>query len=164
VRTVQLSVIAVILGTMAAVAGCGHTGPSASGAAGAGSSPAASSSPSGAVMVSGKNLDLSSAQNNKVYEVRTGTTLFVYLRGTPTQMWKPIHASSAALKPAANGRMALMLGETGASFVATAAGTAVITSTRALCSSSPSSGTVSPGGAAQCGVIQGYKVTVVVQG
>lgn len=169
VRTVQMSVTAAILGTMAVIAGCGHTGPNASGAAGAGgsSSPAAaapSSSPSGGVPVSGKSMTLSAAQNGKIYIVQKGTTLFVYLRGTPTQMWKPIRSSSESLKPSANGRLALMMGETAASFVAATPGTAVISSTRALCSSSPSSGTMSPGGVAQCGVIESYRVTVVVQG
>ncbi|HLX51442.1 MAG TPA: hypothetical protein VKS82_24205 [Streptosporangiaceae bacterium] len=164
-RTVQMSVAA-ILGTMAVIAGCGHTGANASGAAGAGgsSSPAAaaSSSPSGGVPVSGKNVTLSAAQNGKIYIVQKGTTLFVFLRGTPTQMWKPIRSSSESLKPAANGRLALMLGETAASFVAATPGTAVISSTRALCSSS--SGSPTPAGVAQCGVIQSYRVTVVVQG
>jgi hypothetical protein len=163
VRTVQMSVAAAILGAMAVIAGCGHTGPNASGAAGAGSSSSPSSNPSGGVTVTGKNLNLSAEQNGKVYDVQKGTTLFVYLRGTPAQMWKPITVSSDALQPAASGKMALMLGETGASFLAAKPGTAIISSTRPLCKSS-SSGTMSPGGTAQCGVIQSYRVTVVVLG
>lgn len=167
VRTVQMSVAAAILGTMAVIAGCGHAGPNASGAAGAGgsSSPAAappSSSPSGGIPVSGKSLTLNATQNGKIYDVQKGTSLFVYLQGTPTQMWKPIRASSGVLKPAANGRLTLMRGETAASFVAAAPGMAIISSTRPLCK--PASGTMSPGGVAQCGVIQSYRVTVVVSG
>jgi hypothetical protein len=171
VRTVQMSVAAVVLGTMTAIAGCGQTGPNASGAAGAGgsSSPAASpsSSPSGAITVSGKHLTLSAAQNGNVYIMQVGTSLFVYLRGTPAQMWTPIRSSSDSLRPSASGRLALMLGETGASFVAAAPGTAVISSTRPLCTSpggTMSPGDSAPGGSAHCGVIESYRVTVVVQG
>jgi hypothetical protein len=166
VRTVQMSVVAAILGTMAVIAGCGHTGPNASGAAGAGgsSSPAASpsSSPSGGVTVSGKNLTLNATQNGKIYDVQKGTSLFVYLQGTPAEKWRPIQSSSGVLRPSANGRMALMLGETAASFVAAKPGIAVISSSRPLCK--PATGTESPGGMAQCGVIESYRVTVVVLG
>jgi hypothetical protein len=118
------------------------------------------------VTASGKSLTLGAAQNGKVYDVRVGTNVFVYLRGTPAQMWKPIRASSDALRPAVSGRLALMLGETAASFVAAAPGTATVSSTRALCASSsaPGGGTMSPGGVAQCGVVQGFRVTVVVAG
>ena len=165
VRTVQVSVAAAILGTMAVIAGCGQAGPNASGAAGAGgsSSPAsASSGSSGSVTVSGKSLTVNAEENGKVFDMRVGTSVFVYLRGTPSQMWKPIRASSDVLRPAASGRMALMLGETGASFMATAPGTATISSTRGLCTSPSPGGMSAGGGTEQCGVIENFRVTVNV--
>jgi hypothetical protein len=89
--------------------------------------PAASRPGSGAMMTIGN------ADNGKVLCVKVGARLAVYLRGTSARKWLPIHASSPALVPEADGRLALMLGVTGAFFSAVHAGTAHLSSTRSGC-------------------------------
>lgn len=200
---------AVIIG--AALAGCGqsgaslHPGASASRSLGTNIGVAASPStpPSGtnggsnggvdlgcapppAGSVPGKSLALSNADMGRAYCVKVGTAVLIFLRGTPSQRWAPIHVSSTVLAPRANGRLMLMLGETGASYTAVRPGTAIITSYRSACSDAipPGSGGGSgsvptgpvglppgapEGGAAaspptmMCGALIGFRVTVIVR-
>ena len=58
------------------------------------------------------------ADNGRTLCVRHGTAVQVYLKGTPTNRWSPIHASNDVLTPHAHGRLLLKLGVTGASFLA----------------------------------------------
>jgi hypothetical protein len=95
------------------------------------------------------------SDNGKSVCVKPGTAVMVILRGTPDRKWAPIHASSRALVPRGNGRLMLMMGATGAYFVAARPGTAVISSARPACA--PASG-----GAASCGAKVAFHTTVVV--
>jgi hypothetical protein len=126
------------------------------------------------------SVTISATDNGKTYCLPRGATLTVFLKGTPTRKWEPIRASSAVLKPTANGELALALGVTGASFMAAKAGTAVISSAQPACSrgvppanGSPvanssgggaSSGGASGGSSMSCTAMLGFHVTVTVTG
>lgn len=103
-------------------------------------------------------LTLTSAQRGKTYCITAGTSVLVLLKGTPGSKWGPIWASGNALRPSANGRMALMIGVTGGSFLAVHPGTSVISSTRPSCPSgaAPTDVPCDPAGA--------FRVTVIVRG
>jgi len=104
------------------------------------------------------------ADNGQTLCVRQGTSVQVYLRGTATNGWSAIHSSNeTVLTPRASGRLMLMVGVTGASFLAAHAGTATIRSFRRPCgpSSTPGNGAAT-GGVLECGVIIAFHVTVKV--
>jgi hypothetical protein len=100
-------------------------------------------------------LTIKNADNGQVRCAGIGEHVLVYLSGTPAHKWGPIHSSSKALTPEANGRLALKVGLTGAFFAATHPGTASITSTRSTCQRGASTG---------CGTSMVFHVTVVVSG
>jgi hypothetical protein len=171
---------AVALGAVALISGCGQQragtspGPPLAGSPSSASLPASSPSPppqrgtlrAGTCHGGGSAprlsvLTLTTADNGRSVCVRLGTTVQVYLKGTKTSRWSVIHASSAVLKPHANGRLMLALGVTGASFVAARPGTAAITSFRQVCPTPPpNSGAQS--GVLECGAILGFRVSVRV--
>jgi hypothetical protein len=101
-------------------------------------------------------LTLTSAQDGKAYCVTAGTSVLVVLKGTPADKWGLIRASGRALRPSANGRMTLMIGVTGASFLAVHPGTSVISSTRPVCASSATPADV------PCAAVGTFRVTVTV--
>ncbi len=160
---------AVIIGAAAVLSGCGQQHPGTS-AAGAASSPSAAS-PAGQVAAAcgggsamqGHALTITSVDNGKSFCVTRGTGVAVYLKGTPARKWARIQASSAVLKPSANGELMLALGVTGASFVAARPGTAIITSSRPACGPGVPPGDGATGaGTLPCATILAFRVTVTV--
>jgi hypothetical protein len=104
------------------------------------------------------------ANNGQTLCVRRGVAVQVYLKGTPANLWTAIHVSNAAvLVPHANGRLMLMAGMTGASFLAVQPGTATIRSFRQPCGpeATPPNATA-PGEGLECGVIMAFHATVKV--
>ncbi len=157
---------AVIIGAVAVIAGCGqqHSG---SGAA----APAPSVSPS-AVSVTcrgapaatrASKLTITAADNGRSFCVTRGTSVVVVLKGTPARNWGPIRASSAALRPSANGEMTRPAGVTSAAYLAVRPGTAIIISGRPACGPATPPKRSSPGsGTLECGAILAFRVTVTV--
>jgi hypothetical protein len=97
-------------------------------------------------------LTINDADNGAVLCARVGAQLMVFLSGTLTRKWMPIHSSSTALTPEPNGQLALKVGVTGAFFAAAHAGTARISSTRSGCKPATSG----------CGTSMVFHVTVIV--
>jgi hypothetical protein len=158
-----------IVAVAAVTAACGQqrAGSGGSGAA-SGSSGACHGATSAAA---GHTVTVSASDNGKAFCVKQGTGVMVVLRGTPARMWAPIHASSDVLMPHANGRLTLMLGVTGQSFVAAHTGTAVITSARPACARGIRTGSASSpatpganGGSMACGTLLAFHATVIVHG
>lgn len=106
---------------------------------------AASRTPSSALTIGDRD-------SGAAFCVRPGDHLAVYLRGTPTDLWSPIHLDGDALSYTANGHLTLMRGVTGAAFVARRPGTAHVTSFRQPC---PSGG--------GCDAAHRFRVTIVVR-
>ncbi len=104
------------------------------------------------------------ADNGRTLCVRPGTAVQVYLRGAATNRWSPIHTSNkAVLAPRVSGRLMVMVGETGASFLAGHRGTATIRSFQQPCGPNATPGNAAaPGGVMECGVIIAFHVTVKV--
>ena len=103
------------------------------------------------------------ADNGRTLCVRRGTAVQVYLKGTPTNRWSAIHASSDVLTPHANGRLMLQVGVTGAAFLAAHPGTATIRSFREPCGPGQTPGNAAaPSGTLECGVIIAFHATVKV--
>ena len=104
------------------------------------------------------------ADNGRTLCVRPGTAVQVYLKGTATNRWSAIHTSNAAvLAPHANGRLMLMVGVTGASFLAAHPGTATIRSFQQPCGPNATPGNeAAQSGTLECGVIIAFHVTVKV--
>jgi hypothetical protein len=142
-------VAAVIISAAGMTAGCG----SPQGTAAPHHAVAARcTTPAAAFPRSGATMTIDSADSGKVLCVKVGARLAVYLRGTPARKWLPIHVSSTALTPAADGRLALMLGVTAAFFSAAHAGTAHMSSARSGCRP------VTP----RCGTSMVFRVTMIV--
>ena len=99
---------------------------------------------------------ISVSDNGRSFCVKPGTGVLVILRGTPDRKWAPIHASSRAVVPRANGHLLLALGVTGAYFVAARAGTAVISSARPACAAATP-------GTASCDTMLAFRATLVVR-
>jgi hypothetical protein len=97
-------------------------------------------------------LTLSSRDSGGTFCLRVGQSVLVYLNGSPTRMWAPIHSDSSVLRPAPNGHLMLMRGVTGAAFTATRPGTAHITSARPVCTQKPVS----------CDAMIAFHVTLVI--
>ncbi|HET7018983.1 MAG TPA: hypothetical protein VFI65_34010 [Streptosporangiaceae bacterium] len=89
-------------------------------------------------------ITLTNSANNKVLCVLKGVGVFVALHGTPKAMWAAVASSSAALQPRPNGALSLPVGVTGAFFVATAPGTAKLTSTLRPCPAKPRTHAAAP--------------------
>jgi hypothetical protein len=102
-------------------------------------------------------LTLTSAQDGKTYCVTLGTNVLVLLKGTPGNKWGLIRAAGSALRPSASGHMTLMIGVTGASFLAVRPGSSVISSTRPVCPSSATPADV------PCDAVGAFHVTVLVR-
>ena len=104
------------------------------------------------------------ADNGRTLCVRPGTAVQVYLKGTAVSRWLPIHTSNkSVLAPHANGRLMLVAGVTGASFLAVHRGTATISSFGRPCGPDATPGNAAaPGGVMDCGVIIAFHVTVKV--
>ena len=104
------------------------------------------------------------ADNGRTLCVRPGTAVQVYLKGVATARWSPIRTSNqAVLAPRANGRLMVMAGVTGASFLAVHRGTAAISSLGRPCGPDTTPGNAAaPGGIMECGVIVAFHVTVKV--
>jgi hypothetical protein len=103
------------------------------------------------------------ADNGRTLCVRRGTAVQVFLKGTPTNRWSPIHASGDALAPHANGRLMLQVGMTGASYLAAHPGTATLRSFQQPCGPSQTPGNqAAQSGTLECGVIIAFHATVKV--
>ena len=167
---------AVALGAVMLASGCGqqHAGtpagpplsaslPAAPVPSPAPSDPGTASCHSGSASRSAL-ITITYADNGQTLCVRRGTSVQVYLRGTATNGWSAIHSSNeTVLTPRASGRLMLMVGVTGASFLAAHPGTATIRSFQRPCgpSSTPGNGAAT-GGVLECGVIIAFHVTVKV--
>ena len=160
---------AVIIGAAAVISGCGQQHPvtvappvatqSGSGQSGVGAAPRC---PDGQPAGRGK-LTITAADGGKSFCVARGTAVTVLLKGTAARKWAPIHASPAVLAPHANGELMLALGVTGASFVATQPGVAVITSGRPACGPGvPPGDSASGTGTMTCDTIIAFRVNVTV--
>ena len=88
------------------------------------------------------------ADNGKSFCLAAGTGVFVFLHGSPADMWTAIRPSSPALRPRPSGYMSLTVGTTGGYFVAARSGAAALTSTRTPCR-------------AAC-MVQAFRVTLVI--
>jgi hypothetical protein len=155
--------VSILAAVLALVSACGqqHAGNGGASAGKSSGDPAPAAGCGGAVRATPHDnaIDVTSGDNGKTLCVRRGTGVLVTLQGTPASKWAPIHASSTALSRQANGRLALPLGVTGAYFVALHPGSSVITSSRAVCGTTPSA---SPGHTMTCDSRQAYHVTVKV--
>ena len=155
---------AVIIGAAAVVSGCGQQHPVtvAPPVAKQSSVGAAPRCPDGQPAGRGK-LTITAADGGKSFCVARGTAVTVLLKGTAARKWAPIHVSSAVLTPHANGELMLALGVTGASYVATQPGVAVITSGRPACGPGVPPGDSSSGtGTLSCDAIIAFRVNVTV--
>jgi len=155
---------AVIIGAAAVIAGCGQQHPVtvAPPVAKQSSVGAAPRCPDGQPAGRGK-LTITAADGGKSFCVARGTAVTVLLKGTAARKWAPIHASPAILAPHANGELMLALGVTGASFVATQPGVAVITSGRPACGPGvPPGDSASGTGTLSCDAIIAFRVNVTV--
>jgi hypothetical protein len=158
---------AVVIGAAAVVPGCGQQHPG--GRAAVAPSPSASSSVT-RVACSGARpagragkLTITAADNYKSFCVTPGTAVTVFLKGTAARRWAPVHVSSAALVPHANGELTLAIGVTGAAFLAAQPGTAFITSGRPACGPGVPPGDSATGtGTLSCDTIIAFRVTVMV--
>ena len=99
---------------------------------------------------------IGASDNGRSFCVKPGTSVIVILRGTPDRKWAPIHASSAAVAPRANGHLLLALGVTGAYLVAVHPGTAVLSSARPACAPAIS-------GTASCDTKLAFRATLIIR-
>ena len=155
---------AAVIGAAAVISGCGQQHPATSQppVATHSSAAAAARCPGGQPAGHAK-LTITAADASKSFCVTRGTAVTVLLKGTAARKWAPIHVSSAVLTPHANGELMLALGVTGASYVATQPGTAVITSGRPACGPGvPPGDSASGTGTLSCDTIIGFRVTVTV--
>lgn len=104
------------------------------------------------------------ADNGRTLCVRPGTAVQVYLKGAATNKWSPIRTSNkAVLAPHASGRLMVMVGVTGASFLAAQPGTATIRSFQQPCGPNATPGNqAAQSGTLECGVIIAFHATVKV--
>lgn len=169
------ALVAVALGAVVLASGCGqqHAGaPSGPSPSGSSSAPVPSPAPGGPGADSCHGgptsraalITITYSDNGQTLCVRRGTAVQVYLKGTTTNRWSPIHASNAAvLAPHADGRLMLIAGVTGASFLAAAPGTAIIRSFRQPCGPDQTPGNqAAQSGTLECGVIIAFHATVIV--
>lgn len=122
-------VAVMVTGAAVAVAGCGSQ-QAAGGGQASQPAPASTSHCARPAPAAGHMLTLGRHDDGKVICVARGTTVGIYLQGTPARRWSPIRTASPALKPVPNGRLMLKVGETGAFFKAVSSGVATVTSSR----------------------------------
>ena len=128
---------AAVIGVSALTAACGQQ-TAGSAAGGPSGSPAPSTGPSAAAACGSATptsppnriLTLNDGDSGSSFCIKPGTGVLIYLKGTPADKWATLKSSSAAMKPSANGHLALMAGVTGGFFVAAQPGVATITSSR----------------------------------
>lgn len=137
----------VLLAVVAAGSACRAAPPSPAG------SPAPAG-PSGSPSVA-PTVVVTEADSGKTVDLPVGARLEVFLHSSRSNMWSAITVDGAALRPVADGKLALAVGVTGAAYVAEVPGKAHLASNRRLCPS-PSPGTVS------CSAMQDFAVTVEV--
>lgn len=166
--TTGAALAAVVIGACALTAACGNGQPGRSGG-GAGGGPSgghAAGCTATPRAAAGQLVTVSNRDNGKVLCVSKGTTVAVYLQGTPARRWGPIHTSSPsspALTPVASGRLMLKVGETGAFFKAVRPGVARVTSSLPSCKGgAPAAATAEPGGT-PCKMGMVFHLTLVVQ-
>lgn len=123
----------------------------------AATAPAAYRPASTCTLRSGAIVMVTDLDNGRTICLDQGTRIEVYLHGSATQMWSPIRTSGSALTPAASGKNTLMIGVTGASYVARSAGTTELTSMRGPCAT-PSTASPTP----SCRPAESFVVTVTV--
>ncbi|MBO0809808.1 MAG: hypothetical protein J2P32_16050 [Actinobacteria bacterium] len=142
---------AVVAGAAVAVAACGGQHAAGGGPA---SRPASASTGHCArpAPAAGHMLTFGRKDDGKVICVARGTTVGIYLQGTPARRWSPISTASPALAPVPNGRLMLRVGVTGAFFKAVSSGVATVTSSRPSCQKRGTS----------CGAVQSFRLTLVV--
>lgn len=153
---------AAVIGAAAVTAGCGaqHPGQGAGSGQPAAAQPSASSCHATAATTAARTVTFSSRDNGKVRCIRQGTTVAVYLQGTPTRRWAPIRSTSAALTPVANGRLMLKLGVTGAFFKAVHPGVATVISSLPSCEAQRGSFTPGTGPRCRMGTVFHLKLVV----
>lgn len=110
---------------------------------------------------SDQTFTISDKDNGKTFCVVAGDRFYVFLHGSLTRKWSPIHPSSAAIAPRPSGVMALAVGVTGGYFQAARTGTATLTSARTPCK--PGLGPQA-NGPVNCAQHNRFKVTVVIRG
>ena len=116
-------------GAAVAAAGCGSQ-QAAGGAPASQPATASTSHCARPAPADGHMLTFGRHDDGKVVCVTRGTTVGIYLQGTPARRWSPIRTASPALKPVPNGRLMLKAGVTGAFFKAVSSGVATVTSSR----------------------------------
>jgi hypothetical protein len=174
------ALVAVTLGAMVLASGCGqrHAGTPAGPPLSAATSPSPSAAPEpspvpgdpgtaakcGSAAPPISLITITYADNGRTLCVRPGTAVQVYLKGAATNRWSPVRTSNkAVLAPHANGRLMVMVGVTGASFLAARPGTAIVSSFGRPCGPDTTPGNAAaPGGVMECGVIIAFHVTVKV--
>ncbi len=174
---------AAVIGTLAITAACVHqpagsgTGSAASVASHSATAPApalAATASANAARACGTRIPLTTrtltvtlTDNDKTICVTTGTTVQVFLQGTLSSKWTPVHSGSSALVPKADPRLMLRVGVTGAAFEAVRPGVAILSSARHSCRPDASAGsaatTPSASSANSCGVMLAFRVTLVVK-
>ena len=156
-RRASIRAAAAIIGAAGVIAACGSQSPAARAAnrgiaAPQGTAARCTISATHAAS-SAATVTLSNADNGAVLCIRVGDHVAVFLSGTLARKWAPIHSSSRALTPEANGKLALRIGWTGAFFTAAHPGGARIMSTKSACE---------PGASGDCGISMVFRVTVVI--
>jgi hypothetical protein len=157
---------AAVIGAAAVLSGCGQQHGTGVGVAAPAPSTSTATGPGPSALCRGGRpathgrLTITGAESGLSFCVTRGTNVAVFLKsGTPARKWSPIKASGTALRPSANGELALALGVTGASFAAVRPGTAIITSGRPACGPGD---TASSTGSMSCTAILAFRVTVTV--
>lgn len=158
-RARALVAAAVAIGLSALAAGCGQL--HAPGAKTAGGRPAkvACVTPK---LGSSKTFTITEKNNGEAFCVVSGDRFYVFLHGSLTSKWAPIHPSSAAVSSLPSGMMTLAVGVTGGYFEAKRTGTVTLTSVRMPCVK-PGLGP-EPTGAVKCPTGGHFKVTLLIRG
>ncbi len=163
---VLLVLLALALAAGGGLAGCARgTTSSASGVRAVPPSPLASSPASPSPAPSGPcasrdpaatTLTITVPDNGAIFCVPAGTRVEVLLQGTAQQRWSAVGAPGGVLLPAASGKGALMVGETGGFFAAARAGTADVVSYLAPCTETDPQATA-------CDAAHRFHATVIVR-
>jgi hypothetical protein len=155
-RVRAFGITAVTVGTLV-IAGCGvKTTPGAAG------DPTRTPIPTECVTPKltqpGKTFTITEKDNGKTYCIVAGTSMFVFLHGTPSRMWLPINLSSAVLTPRPSGIFTLARGVRGAYYLAARIGTVTLTSSRLPCRSAAAAGSTA------CAPANLFRVTILIRG
>jgi hypothetical protein len=156
-RVRALGAMAVAVGAVM-IAGCGVKTVSATVPPGTTRAPVSSDCVTPKLTQSGKTFTITEKDNGKTYCVLAGTSMFVFLHGTPSRMWSHVKASSGALQPRPSGVFSLARGVTGAYYLAARLGHATLESSRLLCHPAASAGQ------ATCGAESLFRVTILIRG